>query len=107
VGGAADSRKRDSEFAAREGLTGPELSSILKQTVDEALPIIAGLTQDQLTATVVVQGYNKSVLEVVYHVVEHFSLHAGQIMYITKMLRKVDLGFYRHLQSPTHQERTP
>ena len=51
------------------------------------------------------QGYNKSVLEAIYHVVEHFSLHTGQIMYATKLLRKVDLGFYRHLNAPRMAKR--
>jgi uncharacterized damage-inducible protein DinB len=107
LGGAPDSRQRDTEFAARGGVDADMLGRVLKETVDEAIPIIAGITADKLTATVVVQGYNKSVVEIVYHVVEHFSLHTGQIMYVTKLLRKVDLGFYRHLQNPAHQEKTP
>ena len=36
----------------------------------------------------------------IYHVVEHFSLHTGQIIYVTKLLRKEDLGFYKHLTIP-------
>ena len=34
------------------------------------------------------QGYDKSVLEAIYHVVEHFSLHTGQIIYATKLFAK-------------------
>jgi hypothetical protein len=54
-----------------------------------------------------VQGYDKSILEAIYHVVEHFSLHTGQIIYATKLLRKEDLGFYKHLNHTTHSEKTP
>jgi hypothetical protein len=36
-------------------------------------------------------------LAAVYQVVEHFGLHYGQIVYITKSLRGEDLGFYREL----------
>ena len=107
IGGAPDRRERDGEFAARGGVSVEDLRKTLNQTVEEAVAIVAGIEAERLTATVVVQGYNKSVLEVVYHVVEHFSLHTGQIMYVTKLLRKVDLGFYRHLQAPAHQEKTP
>ena len=107
VGGAPDLRQRDGEFAARGGIPVDQLSKALRDTIDEAIPIIANLSLEKLTATVVVQGYNKSVVEVVYHVVEHFSLHAGQIMYATKLLQKVDLGFYRHLHAPTHGEKIP
>jgi hypothetical protein len=33
----------------------------------------------------------------VYQVVEHFGLHYGQILYITKLVRGKDLGLYREL----------
>jgi hypothetical protein len=33
----------------------------------------------------------------VYHVVEHFGMHYGQILYISKLVRGEDLGFYREL----------
>jgi hypothetical protein len=38
-------------------------------------------------------------LEAVYHVVEHFGLHYGQIAYITKLLNGKDLGYYRNLEA--------
>ncbi|HYI94669.1 MAG TPA: DUF1572 family protein [Bryobacteraceae bacterium] len=107
VGGAPDIRQRAGEFAARGGMPADQLIKGLKETMDEAVPLISNLSREKLTATVVVQGYNQSVVEVVYHVVEHFALHAGQIMYATKLLQKVDLGFYRHLHSSTHSEKTP
>jgi len=48
------------------------------------------------------------VLEAVYHVVEHFSMHTGQILFATKMLTGADLGFYRHLAgNRPHAEKTP
>jgi len=41
-------------------------------------------------------------------VVEHFSLHTGQIIFATKLLTGLDLGFYRHLRSAqAHGEKTP
>jgi len=35
-----------------------------------------------------------SALEAVLHVVEHFSMHVGQILYVTKQLTASDLRFY-------------
>jgi uncharacterized damage-inducible protein DinB len=107
IGGASDLRQRDSEFAARGNIDGAELRVQLTQTMDEAIRVIEGITLNRLSDTIRVQGYNKTVLEAVYHVVEHFSLHTGQIMYVTKLLRKEDLGFYRHLGAPAHREKTP
>jgi hypothetical protein len=44
----------------------------------------------------------------VYHVVEHFSMHTGQILFATKMLTGTDLGFYAHLKSDAaHGAKTP
>ena len=82
-------------------------SNRLKETVDEAIRAIERVTPSRLVETVHVQGYDKSVFEAIYHVVEHFSLHTGQILYATKLLRKEDLGFYKHLYNPRHNEKTP
>ena len=54
------------------------------------------------------QKYDVTVLEAVYHVVEHFSGHTGQIIYATKLLTGEELGYYRHLKAAaTHGEQTP
>ena len=61
-----------------------------------------------LPRRIVIQEYPVSVMEAVYHVVEHFSMHTGQILFATKMLTGTDLGFYRHLNSgAAHSEPTP
>jgi len=97
VGGKADTRDRDGEFAARGGASIPALGARLRETVDEATAAIAAFSPERLAEPLVVQGYSVSVLEAIYHVVEHFSMHAGQILFATKMLTGDDLGFYRHL----------
>jgi uncharacterized damage-inducible protein DinB len=108
VGDRPSPRDRDAEFSARGNAGVSELQALLHETVNEAVSIIEGLTADRLNQRVQIQGFDVSVLEAVYHVVEHFALHAGQIMYITKALRKEDLGFYRHLQGgAAHNDKTP
>jgi uncharacterized damage-inducible protein DinB len=107
IGGSPDTRDRDSEFAARGQVDAATLSSRLAATVDEAVKVIENVSPQRLTEHVRVQGYDKSILEAIYHVVEHFSLHTGQIIYATKLLRKEDLGFYKHLSQAAHSEKTP
>jgi hypothetical protein len=36
-------------------------------------------------------------MEAIYHVVEHFAQHTGQIIFATKLLISEDLGYYKHL----------
>jgi uncharacterized damage-inducible protein DinB len=107
LGGRPDVRDRDQEFAARESVSAAELKAALGNTVNEAVAVLESITPEQLLERRTVQGYDKTILEAVYHVVEHFSHHAGQILYATKLLTGNDLGFYRHLKQPSHVEKTP
>jgi len=108
VGGVADTRDRDGEFAARGGASAPELSARLRETLDQAIAVITALPPERLAAPLVVQGYRVSGLEAVYHVVEHFAMHTWQIIFATKILTGADLGFYRHLAgNRPHAEKTP
>jgi uncharacterized damage-inducible protein DinB len=56
---------------------------------------------------VTIQNYKLTKLEAIYHVVEHFSQHTGQIIFATKQMTGEDLGFYRHLTKQGHSEKTP
>ncbi|MBZ5724998.1 MAG: DUF1572 domain-containing protein [Acidobacteriia bacterium] len=108
IGGAPDIRQRDREFAARGGVPIAELAARLRATVAEAQTALGGVTRAQLAERVAIQQYEMSVLEAIYHVVEHFSEHTGQVIFATKMLTASDLGFYRHLRTQAaHGERTP
>lgn len=99
LGNNPDLRDRDAEFDARGGFSAAQLSARLRDTVERAAAIITGLTGEQLTRTYVIQKYQVSGVEAVFHVVEHFSMHTGQIIFITKMLTGADLGFYSHLKN--------
>jgi len=92
-----DKRNRPAEFAAKEGATAAELLDRLGATLDEAAAVLDRLTADELLAPYEIQGYHESGLYAVYHVVEHFGMHYGQIVYITKLLSGKDLGFYKEL----------
>jgi uncharacterized damage-inducible protein DinB len=107
VGGAPDNRQRDAEFAARGDTGKEELIRRLRERVDDALKVIGGVPARRLSERIKPQQYEVSVLEAIYHVVEHFSHHTGQIIYATKLHTGSDLGFYQHLNAPVHRETTP
>jgi len=94
LGGATDTRDRDAEFAQRNAIPRDELIDRLKQTLHEADETLAALDPERLLEKIRIQGLEVSVLEAILHVVEHFSMHAGQIIYITKLLSASDLHFY-------------
>jgi len=92
-----DLRYRPAEFAAEGGESATRLLEILGATLDEAAKVLDRLTVDELLAPYEIQGYQVRGLDAVYQVVEHFGLHHGQIIYITKYLTSKDLGFYKEL----------
>jgi len=95
--GRKDRRDRPAEFAAESGLSAAALIERLGATMREASDVLARLTEADLLAPYEIQGYHVHGLDAVYQVVEHFGLHYGQIAYITKQVRGVELGFYREL----------
>ncbi|MBI3680988.1 MAG: DUF1572 family protein [Acidobacteria bacterium] len=108
VGGQPDVRTRDREFSAHGDISRQELCQRLEAAVEQAAGVIDQLTAERLAERVTIQGYDVSVLEAVFHVVEHFAQHTGQIIYATKLLTHEDLGFYRHLnQAAAHGRHTP
>jgi len=106
IGAAPDTRQRDAEFTARHGLSPSALANQLHATIEAACTVIENLPEARLEEPLSVQGYHVTVLEAVYHVVEHFSGHTGQIIQATKALTGQPLDFYAHL-SGQHTERTP
>ena len=83
LGGAADARSRGAEFAAREGAAKDALLSALEATVGEACAVIEA--QADLDRPCTIQGFETTVLRAVFHVVEHFSWHTGQVVWIAKL----------------------
>jgi uncharacterized damage-inducible protein DinB len=95
VGGAPDQRERAEEFARRGGLRKEELMTALSSAVHDANAVIARTRATALAESRRIQGREVTVLEAIYHVVEHSSTHTGQIAYISKLRLGKDLGFYR------------
>jgi uncharacterized damage-inducible protein DinB len=92
VGGRTDVRDRAGEFAERRHIGKQELLDLLARTLDEVDAVLAGLEAEVTAAGVdaplqrqcVPQGFAQTALDAVFHVVEHFSYHTGQIVFIAK-----------------------
>jgi uncharacterized damage-inducible protein DinB len=92
----------------RGGAPAAELIERLRSIVDDAIAAaLDHVKAERLAERLLVQKYDVSMMEAIYHVVEHFSMHTGQIIFATKMLTSEDLGFYRHLRAAAHAEKTP
>lgn len=94
LGGAPDHRNRPGEFSARGRIPGEELLAMLKDVVERADETLAGFDPARLTEKRTIQIYEVTCLDALSHVVEHFAQHLGQIIYITKLRRGIDLKFY-------------
>ncbi len=95
LGGAPDRRKRDREFAARGPIPRRVLLARLRNTVSEACRVLEKLSSRDLARDYVIQGFHLTGLNALSHVTEHFAYHTGQIILVTKLKRRRDLGFTR------------
>jgi uncharacterized damage-inducible protein DinB len=94
IGGAADGRSRDAEFAQREMIPRADLHSLLQRTLNDVDLTLERYDLDKLLDRRTIQGTDPTALEAILHVVEHFSMHTGQIILLTKLLTAADLRFY-------------
>ena len=102
VGQRPFERTRPEEFSARGGATAQELLRELSATVRQACEVIARQTDDSLLERRQIQGYDVSVLEAIYHVVEHFSMHTGQIILLAKARSGSDLALWQPPSTSSH-----
>ncbi|HEX2270369.1 MAG TPA: DinB family protein [Pyrinomonadaceae bacterium] len=94
VGSEPDTRTRDAEFARRDPLERAELLTLLRSTLGDVETVLRDLDPATLLEKRTIQGSEVDILEAVFHVTEHFSMHTGQIIMLTKMLTQKDLRFY-------------
>ncbi|MEP6963768.1 MAG: DinB family protein [Acidobacteriota bacterium] len=97
---APNTRIRDAEFQARGGIAPDTMTRALRDAVEKAVLVVRQLPAERLTERIDIQGHNVTLVEVIFHVVEHFSGHAGQIILMTKAFTGSDLGFYSYLSQP-------
>ena len=66
----------------------------LRATLSEADVVLSSLDAQSLGEARRIQGRDVNVLDAVYHVVEHFSMHTGQIILLTKRYAPGRVQFY-------------
>ncbi len=94
VGGASDIRHREVEFSSRSGDDVAGLLQRLEKALSEVDAVLARLTPDSLGEVRLIQGRETTVFSAIYHVVEHFSGHAGQIIVLAKQATPDAIHFY-------------
>ena len=94
VGDQPDHRNRDSEFEQREIIAREELLTLLRSTLSEVETTLRTFDASLLLEHRKIQGNDVELLYAIFHVTEHFSMHTGQIIMLTKMLTASDLRFY-------------
>jgi uncharacterized damage-inducible protein DinB len=94
VGSEPGTRNRDAEFEQRDAIPREELLTLLHSTLADVEKTLHTLDPGTLLDRRQIQGHDVDVLEAVFHVTEHFSMHAGQIFLLTKQLTAADLRFY-------------
>jgi hypothetical protein len=86
VGGFPYERDRDAEFAERGPIPRAELIAKFEGMVANATQTFAALTPDSLGESSTETKMYDVIVEDLLGVAVHFSFHAGQIVWITKML---------------------
>lgn len=102
VGGAADVRSRAEEFAAQGTLDKQSLLALLENTLTDVDGVLGEVEREVVTTSsdaalqriIVPQGFPQTVLDAIFHVVEHFSYHTGQIVYLAKEASGKPTQFY-------------
>lgn len=94
IGGQSVERDRAVEFSARDGPSAQSLISNLESALADADAVLAQLSADDLTRPCTIQGRETTVLAAIYHVVEHFAMHTGQIVLLTKAHAPGSIHFY-------------
>ncbi len=94
IGRQSDTRDRAREFAVQSGPSASVLLSDLDHTLDDVDRVLAGLTDVQLVEPHTIQGRDVVVLGAIFHVVEHFSQHLGQIILLAKLHAPGAVNFY-------------
>lgn len=94
VGGTTVERYRAGEFSRKDGADGPALLDHLEGVLRKADAVLAALKPADLERSIVIQARQTTVLGAIYHVVEHFAMHTGQIVVLTKLRAPGKIRFY-------------
>jgi len=93
-GGATDVRNRPQEFSERTHIAKTDLLKKLEDTLNEYDRVLDQFDYHRLLEQTTIQNFDVTYLDALSHVVEHFAMHLGQIIFITKLRLSKDMKFY-------------
>lgn len=110
IGGIDYARDRDAEFAERRMIPKAELLAVFDDMVTRAERTFAGLTPERLSDASRETKMHALVVEDLVNILAHLATHAGQVVWIAKMLRsdavdEVWIRTHRELGAWKKQER--
>lgn len=94
IGGATVVRDRTGEFTAAHGDPAPVLMAHLDAVLRDADAVLAQLNPDDLLISRRIQSREVTLLSAVFHVVEHFGMHTGQMITLAKAAAPGRVRFY-------------
>ena len=94
AGGAPDDRDRPREFSERGPIPKADLMEKVERMADHVDRVLADLGEATLLDRLTVQKFDVSRLHAIYHSIEHFGYHLGQIAYVAKLRNGKDLGIF-------------
>jgi uncharacterized damage-inducible protein DinB len=91
VGGVDYKRNRPAEFAERGPIPKQQLLSIFNETIEQATRTLNSFDASRLTEPSDEPDYYPTIFDLMLGVSVHLAAHAGQVLYITKMLKASSL----------------
>jgi uncharacterized damage-inducible protein DinB len=98
LGNERDRRQRELEFAPVDNPDRAERIRAITDAVADADRVLGDLDATRLFDTHHIQGREVTGFDAIYHAVEHFAMHTGQILYIVKSRTGRDLAFYEMVE---------
>src|SRR5947207_11707347 len=88
VGGIDYDRDRPAEFSERGPLPKEQLLAIFNETIEQAAEVLGSFDTARFLEGTAEQNYVPTVFDLIYNMSIHLATHAGQIVYVTKMLKE-------------------
>ena len=101
VGGKKDTRERPKEFIVENKTPKKDLQARFNEMVNRVIDVYAKFDPNCLSETKTIQGKERNLLHVIYSTMTHLELHAGQIVYITKIRAGAE---YKPFWVPSNKE---
>ena len=86
IGGAKDVRNRPLEFKDDAKLSKTELLAKFERIINDCKDAIENFDPNNILKVRRIQGFDESALRAIYGTITHLEFHAGQIIYITRLL---------------------